>query len=412
MKLTLAVAGILLSIAARADYLITSRSANIKAEPITSSATLENVPDGTRLNLLDGGAQTNHYYHVITLTGTEGWVYRTLARRYSDTSASDGGGTATAGSDEVEIVAIDVGAGLSCLIRVPGNRYIIYDGGRSAAYTYLRSRLPVNSQIEAMILSHTDADHWGAVEAIVRDYRVKKVIRTDYRVNSYSQTYQDAVRAIENATNPAIDDYNLGVEGDLQPGTVLYNRDGVRLVALCGFSRPPASWGNLDDSKANNAVSIVVRLEYGNRSVILAGDAVGKEDCDETNACIATEKYMIDNVSASLLNADILVAAHHGADNASCQTFIDRVSPDYVVFSAGHMHRHPRQVTVERFINWGVDPDHIFRTDRGDEEDSAGEQCMQEWSDDQSGEGDQTGDDHIRMVLPASGRIRVSYVGN
>jgi hypothetical protein len=37
---------------------------------------------------------------------------------------------------------------------------------------------------------------------------------------------------------------------------------------------------------------------------------------------------------------------------------------------------------------------------------------MQEWSDDQSGEGDQTGDDHVRMVLPASGRIRVSYVGN
>lgn len=398
-------------ISARADYLITSRSANIKAEPNRNSATLENVLADTRLTLLNDGAQVNEYYHVVSSSGEAGWVYRTLVRRYADGIPLTGAGVATISSNDVEVVAIDVGAGLSCLIKVPGNRYIIYDGGRSMAYNYLKTRLAARTEIEALILSHTDADHWGAAEQIITNYKVKKVIRTDYRANEYSQTYLDAVAAIENANYP-LDDVNLGDDGDLQPGQILYNQGGVKLVALCGFGNPPVAWGPLDISKANNAVSIVVRLEYKNHSIILAGDAVGKEDCDESNACIATEKFMIENVAANLLNADVLVAAHHGADNASCDMFIDRVSPAYVVFSAGHSHRHPRQATVERFINWGVDPDNIFRTDRGDFEDSDDTYCKMEWSDEHSGTGDRTGDDHVRIILPATGSIRMSYLTN
>jgi len=397
---------------AKADYLITSRSGNIKAEADRNSETIENIPTNTRLTLLDNGAQVNEYYHVSSLSGAEGWIYRTLVRRYTDpTTSSSTTGPISTSSNDVEVVAIDVGAGLSCLIKVPGNRYIIYDGGRSMAYNYLKTRLAAGTEIEALILSHTDADHWGAAEQIISNYKVKKVIRTDYRANAYSQTYLDAVAAIENASYP-LEDVNLGDEGDLQPGQILYNKDGVKLVALCGFSKPPAAWGPLDVSKANNAVSIVVRLEYKNHSIILAGDAVGKEDCDESNACIATEKFMLDNVAPNLLNADVLIAAHHGADNASCDLFIDRVSPGYVVFSAGHSHRHPRQATVERFINWGVNADNIFRTDRGDFEDSDDTYCKMEWSDENSGAGDITGDDHVRMILPASGRIRIGYLTN
>jgi hypothetical protein len=198
-------------------------------------------------------------------------------------------------------------------------------------------------------------------------------------------------------------------KGDLQPGQLLYNKDGVKLYALCGFKEPPAAW-NLTESKATNSVSIVIRLEYQNHSVIFAGDAVGREDCEEDHACIATEKFMIDQVSGALLNADVLVAAHHGADNASCEMFIDKVSPDYVIFSAGNVHRHPRQSTAERFIDFGVDPDRIYRTDRGGQEDGDGDVCKLEWSDDQSGGDDKTGDDHIRIVLPKTGSIKVHYL--
>jgi hypothetical protein len=80
----LLIAAILISTALRADYLITSRSANVKEEPLGSAATREHVEAGVRLELLDDGLQTHEYYHVQTQAGTVGWIYRTLVRRYKE----------------------------------------------------------------------------------------------------------------------------------------------------------------------------------------------------------------------------------------------------------------------------------------------------------------------------------------
>jgi beta-lactamase superfamily II metal-dependent hydrolase len=396
----------------RADYLVTYRPANIKAEPVSEAASLERVGEGVRLSLLDDGVQTNGYYHVTSPAGTDGWVYRTLVRRHADdggTPSSTGTGSASSAAGNVEVTAIDVGAGLSCLIKLPNNRYIIYDGGNAnPAMTFLKSKVPAGAVIEMLILSHTDADHWGAVAQIINYYKVKKVIRTDYRDGTLSPVYQAGLSAIENVSY-TLEDHNLGDEGDLTPGSVLYNKDGVKLYSLCGFKEPVPAW-NLSGSKANNAISIVVRLEYAGHSIILAGDAVGRDDCAEDNACIATEKYLVDRVAAGLLNADVLVAAHHGADNASCELFISKVSPEFVIFSAGNAHRHPRQSTAERFIDFGVDPDNIFRTDRGYVQQSDGGICKQEWADGTATDGDTSGDDHVKVVLPKQGKLTVAYL--
>ncbi len=67
-----------------ADYLEVRRSATIKAEPQKDAQIIERVQEGTLLELLDRGQQTNGYYHVnaVSVSGT-GWVYRTLVRRRS-----------------------------------------------------------------------------------------------------------------------------------------------------------------------------------------------------------------------------------------------------------------------------------------------------------------------------------------
>ena len=67
-----------------ADYLEVSRSANVKAEPSGDAVMIERAEPGDRLKLLDDGAQTNGYYKVEPrLHGGEGWIYRTLVRRYA-----------------------------------------------------------------------------------------------------------------------------------------------------------------------------------------------------------------------------------------------------------------------------------------------------------------------------------------
>ena len=95
-----------------------------------------------------------------------------------------------------------------------------------------------------------------------------------------------------------------------------------------------------------------------------------------------------------------------GADNGSSTAFIKAMSPEYVIFSAGHAHRHPRASTAKRYLDFGVEIEKIFRTDKGDDE-----QNTQEWSwqkiDDCI---DGAGDDDVRIKITSDGLLTVRYL--
>ncbi len=103
--------------------------------------------------------------------------------------------------------------------------------------------------------------------------------------------------------------------------------------------------------------------------------------------------------------SDVIVAPHHGADNGSAQCFIDAVDPEWVVFSAGHAHRHPRVDAAQRYLDAGIALSKIFRTDRADDESGTGE-----WKegavDDCS---DPRGDDDVEILVTDTGTVTVGY---
>jgi hypothetical protein len=112
---------------------------------------------------------------------------------------------------------------------------------------------------------------------------------------------------------------------------------------------------------------------------------------------------MSENIN-SFNKSDVIIAPHHGADNASSTKFIEAVSPDFVIFSAGHRHHHPRASAVKRYINNGVNQNNIFRTDLGDDE--GGE----EWDFGRiSGHKDPAGDDDVDILIRPNGEIVVDY---
>jgi endonuclease G len=89
----LAFAGlILLTCPVRADYLKLCRSANIKSEPNSKSATVQHLDAGVTLALVSD-EQTNGYYNAtLPPPSNNGWIYRTFVRRYhgeASTSAFD-----------------------------------------------------------------------------------------------------------------------------------------------------------------------------------------------------------------------------------------------------------------------------------------------------------------------------------
>ena len=68
---------------ASAQYLEVRRSATVKKEPSRDALIIKRVQKGEFLRLLDNGRQSNGYYKVqANSTDIEGWIYRTLVRRY------------------------------------------------------------------------------------------------------------------------------------------------------------------------------------------------------------------------------------------------------------------------------------------------------------------------------------------
>lgn len=100
-----------------------------------------------------------------------------------------------------------------------------------------------------------------------------------------------------------------------------------------------------NESEKWNDVSYVMRFEFGGRSVILAGDA-------EQNAW----QSMVDDIDASLLDCDVLKAAHHGRKSGYHDEAVGRMNPSAVICSVG---KKPTTDAHQEYKNQGAE---VFST--------------------------------------------------
>jgi competence protein ComEC len=404
----------------KADYLVVSRSATIKSQPEGTARVVDRVVEDEVLLLLEETQSPTGYYHVQHPDrGTTGWIYRSLVRRYEGNAPGLPATFASSTGGDLLVTVVDVGAGLCTVIRLPDGRFILYDLGDmhrqgETVYDQIATLVPPGSPIEMLVLSHTDADHIGASQQVLERYRVKKIVHTGFDKTmvvggNQTATLQRLYYALDNIGYP-IDETNLNASNtNITPGTS-FTFGAVRIVFLCGFGKPLDSWnlGASDYSKRVNGVSIMMRLEYAGKSILFGGDAVGRFDDEPDDDLRATEHYLVNN-AAQWLDSDIVIAPHHGADNGSSSAFIRATSPEYVIFSAGHKHRHPRKATAERYLKAGVAADHIFRTDRGDDERREGKPD-DEWALGRiPGCDDPSGDDDVEIIISATGTKIVRY---
>jgi beta-lactamase superfamily II metal-dependent hydrolase len=310
-------------------------------------------------------------------------------------------------ADELYVRVVDVGAGMCCVVVIPGetgNRYMVYDAGNFAdsgatARAAIGQLIPEGSAIDLLVLSHSDGDHVAAVPWICQHYEVKKAILP--RLERNRVNWKNAVKAL--GDEPGCDD--MGPEA-LNRGHTFTLGDAAATF-VCGFSEPPADWEITSEGERMNAGSIVMRLTYMGKSVLFTGDAVGRHLDDPADACIDAEKLMVDGAGSVPIDSDVLVAPHHGADNGSSTAFIQAVTPRWVVFSAGHDYDHPRAATAQRYLSCGVSAGRMYRTDRGDDESADGDR---EWKRGRkSGMKDPKGDDDVEIRIKDNGKVSVKY---
>lgn len=226
---------------------------------------------------------------------------------------------------------LDVGQGDACLLRTPGNRWFLNDIGNDEKGLIGFLRHVRADTLEAVLITHPDLDHFGALPALLRTFPVKKAYVPEG--SSTNPAWLEALREL--------DVFHV-LKVTLHTGDTL-SWDGARGRVL---------WPDPEAALSGNDLSTVVRLEYAGRRLLLTGDI----ETPAENAILAGHPD---------LASDILKVAHHGSRTSSGLEFVNAVNPRWAVISCdSSVYGHPHAEALAD-LRWIMgDSTRILRTDR------------------------------------------------
>ena len=241
----------------------------------------------------------------------------------------------------LQIYALDVGQGDSGLIVTPEGKSVLIDAGLPQAGDEVVAALRKRNiqSIDLAVATHPHSDHIGGMRRVIENFEIKNFLDSDQK-NFASKEYARMLRAIDEKHIKYIP-AKKGMKFDLD--------SGVRLEVLNPEGNGQWITKVRPGGSVENANSVVLRLSYGNFSMLFTGDA-------ETE----TEDVMMD--SGVTLRSQVLKVGHHGSRYATSARFLEAVSPEAAVISVGANNRygHPAPETLDRLQKAGVK---IYRTD-------------------------------------------------
>ena len=223
-------------------------------------------------------------------------------------------------TDDVRLTVLDVGQGQCILLQSEGKTYMVDCGGTTdslaadtAAETLLSQGI---SQLDGLILTHYDRDHAGGAGYLLSRVPAKLLVLPPH----HSQ---------------------LSLEAE----QILYGADDLLLT-----------WGNIEIrifasqiSGNDNENSLCVLFDTENCDILVTGDRDG-----------FGERMLLRH--AAIPDVDVLIAGHHGSQNATCEELLAAVRPEIVCISAGkdNLFGHPAPELLQRLESHGCS---VYRTD-------------------------------------------------
>lgn len=234
-----------------------------------------------------------------------------------------------------EIHFFDVGQGDATYLRLPNGFDMLLDGGPDGTIlSRLGRTMPYTDRsIDVLVLTHPHADHVAGLTAVLQKYRIGEIWINGVAYDS--PVYEEFLHIAR--------EKNIFIRTVSPSYEVLVDdpfRTDIRVVAA----------GSIEKETDVNQTSIVLLIETANHRILVTGDAG-----------IPVERRLVEE-DADTLKADILKVGHHGSKNASSESFLRAVDPDFAIVSVGadNSYNLPDPGTLTRFSELGIS---VFRTD-------------------------------------------------
>ena len=242
------------------------------------------------------------------------------------------------------ITFIDVGQGDSALVRFPGGKTMLIDGGGFPRGDFDTGKNIVAPfllrqgvwRIDYLVLTHPHPDHCCGLRYIAKNFSIREFWTNGDTVDDLC--FQELGKALNK---------KKVVIRKLSGSSPRLLIQRVRIEIL----HPPHAYsgpGQEVDARLNNK-SLVIKFSYGSIRFLFAGDI----DMNAENVLLSAEKD---------LSADVLKMPHHGSLTSNSISFISSVGPQVAVCSVGFRNPFnlPHPSVLRRFQKKGCA---VYRTD-------------------------------------------------
>ena len=194
------------------------------------------------------------------------------------------------------------------------------------------------SRLSFAVATHNDKDHIGSMEHVIEKYNVKTL---------YISPLEDEGKLYRKMIDAAAIKGTSVVE--VKKG-MTFNMGDAKFTVLSPDNA-------LIEKEDVNEASAVIRMQYGDRSVLFMGDAQ-----------LQAEGSLMKNYTDELI-CDAIKIGHHGSSQASSQLFLSKTKAKYALISTGD-EEPAADVTVKAInackmtlLNTDTDGDLIIKTD-------------------------------------------------
>lgn len=237
----------------------------------------------------------------------------------------------------LNVLMIDVGQGDSFLIKFPNNQTALIDAGVVDPFFDTGEKIIIPlldylgiEKIDFGFVSHLDTDHYGGFASLLYNKRIKEIYRPKPDSSGKSIRFEKFLNRLKIPTH-------------------IYDKRKKEIgnVALYFLNEADNEYMN---RLSSNDRSGIIKIVYGETSFLFVGDAE-----------IPAEKFYLSS-NKKFLNSDVLKVGHHGSKTGSSKEFIEAVTPDFSLVSAGIKNKfgHPSEIVLQRLKEINSE---ILRTD-------------------------------------------------